>query len=462
MGIKDFFGIHSISKYTNNDGVSFNLPESIEKIKFGTFDGYEDKVVDIIGPGVKKVEDNAFFNFTNLKLVHLEAVTDIEDNAFNRCKELKNLYIPAIERIGDRAFEGCENLEGITVGGEEGAKLVYNALSEDVRKKVNIYVNEKLWEEIYTEDGGQTFDLKGVKLITEGVLNIIINRYKEKVKKIDAPDLMKVTEGMFEGFVNLETIALGRAVSVDEKGFKGCENLKGIDIPLVYGIGKEAFDGCTSLKVINMPSIKKIGEGAFNRCNAIESVETGSDEGAKVFYDALPNYDDLPNIVKKRKVNILADKEAWFLERAYSDDQWKTFNLKEVVEIILGSDGPDDILKMLYMHKDTVEKIIGPNVISINENAFQNFTKLTSIDFQSLEEIGKETFKGCTSLEEVNIPRIERIGEGAFEGCDKLSKIYIGDKGKYNLIRERLQENIRDEVKIFVGSEEISKNTETE
>lgn len=70
---------------------------------------------------------------------------------------------------------------------------------------------------------------------------------------------------------------------------------------------------------------------------------------------------------------------------------------------------------------------IPDSLTSIGEFAFADCTSLTSVDIlDGVTSIGRYAFRGCTSLTSVDIPNsIEYIGEGAFESCETLDSITI-------------------------------------
>lgn len=65
--------------------------------------------------------------------------------------------------------------------------------------------------------------------------------------------------------------------------------------------------------------------------------------------------------------------------------------------------------------------------MSIEDNAFENCTSLTSIQFpESLKTIGEEAFYGCSGLKDLFFSaKIETYGEGAFEGCTEVETLTV-------------------------------------
>lgn len=89
---------------------------------------------------------------------------------------------------------------------------------------------------------------------------------------------------------------------------------------------------------------------------------------------------------------------------------------------------------------------IGDTVTEISNNAFENCTTLTTVEFRQvtqrssqqvrgkrsgtgLTRIGDHAFRNCVNLSTIAIPdTCQTIGVGAFEGCSNLGSVYITGK----------------------------------
>lgn len=61
---------------------------------------------------------------------------------------------------------------------------------------------------------------------------------------------------------------------------------------------------------------------------------------------------------------------------------------------------------------------------AIEAGAFENDTKITSVDAGSCKSIGAGAFSGCTGLTKIRLPQNCTIGTDAFSGCTSLTEIY--------------------------------------
>lgn len=76
------------------------------------------------------------------------------------------------------------------------------------------------------------------------------------------------------------------------------------------------------------------------------------------------------------------------------------------------------------LRKDITRVVIGGDVTSIGDWAFQGCTALREISLPgSLIKIGNHTFHACTALQTITLPEsVSRLGNGAFTGCTSLTQ----------------------------------------
>ncbi|GHV78554.1 hypothetical protein AGMMS49944_03450 [Spirochaetia bacterium] len=80
--------------------------------------------------------------------------------------------------------------------------------------------------------------------------------------------------------------------------------------------------------------------------------------------------------------------------------------------------------KLETVHMEKVEAIT--NTTAKGNGAFDQCKALTSVSLPNATEIGKLTFNGCDLLSTVNLPKVATIGEKAFAGCKKLASLTLG------------------------------------
>ena len=109
-----------------------------------------------------------------------------------------------------------------------------------------------------------------------------------------------------------------------------------------------------------------------------------------------------------------------------------TGNDNHNVLIIYGSGAMADYVSLentpWWDYHETIKTlIISDGVTSIGNNAFSNFSKLTSVSLpSSLTSIGSSAFEGCDNLTSINLPTsLTSIGSSTFKGCNGLTSINL-------------------------------------
>lgn len=91
--------------------------------------------------------------------------------------------------------------------------------------------------------------------------------------------------------------------------------------------------------------------------------------------------------------------------------------------------GEENCYRPQYYKK--VEKIIiKAGITYINEGAFEGYSRLEKVVFDSqsnCRQIGYAAFQSCRSLREIRLPdSVERVGAAAFRDCKSLQRVYLG------------------------------------
>lgn len=109
---------------------SVNLPDSIETIGVGAFNGCIGLQGTLELPlNLKKIGVGAFANCKQVeKIVLPEGITTIENHAFLSCYALKDINLPhSLTSLGGRMFYGCKNLKNVQLPKND----TFTTLSED-------------------------------------------------------------------------------------------------------------------------------------------------------------------------------------------------------------------------------------------------------------------------------------------------------------------------------------------
>ena len=290
-----------------------------------------------------------------------DKVTMIGDRAFFGNKTINTVNIPArITYIGTSAFEGCTNIMSITFNGaEENADL-----------------------EI--KDSAFYYGIVGSGTLTELTL---------------APNVRKVGEHAFGGWVNLRTLY------VESTG------------KVTFANG--AFTGKTGYYK-DRSTITTLHIGAGLEGVRINDVFNGMDgKLATVYLDAANTYyyeDD--SVVYNRAMT-----EIFFFPKSKTE-----FKTPEKLTTIGGN---------LFAGRTNLAKItIGKNVTKISASAFANCKALAEVVFEkggtAPLTIEEKAFVNCGEIAKLELPnRLTDIGNNVFERCYKVTQITFED-GAYN------------------------------
>ena len=114
-----------------------------------------------------------------------------------------------------------------------------------------------------------TIPTKVAGWVIDGVLPLAF-RDNTKVKTINVPDGMTVS---FAGS-SVETVKLGKNVTLSSEAFKNCTKLKNVNLPEgMKVISSSLFDGCTGLTAVTIPEgVETIGEAAFRGCTGLTAL----------------------------------------------------------------------------------------------------------------------------------------------------------------------------------------------
>ncbi len=388
------------------------IPQSVDSIKSGAFDGLDNvdslylyadcafesqsrrytqilpsfsnmgKATDglhvFFGKNVKRIWENQF-NETNLRSIEFEEgsmLEEIDNNAFAVETLQGNIKLPNamrtigvqafyesaissvnipenLETIGENAFSLCNNLNAVEYCAKE-ARLV-----SDQTEGVGAFV-------------GSGFSVNGYSLtIGSSVKTIPCYLFDNGVAAES-----KREEGGGANAINFA--AQGVLDSIGTYAFSGNTLVGGtISIPAtVKSVGAAAFYGCTKITKAIIPSnVERVGDHVFYNCNAIEYA----------------SYD----MANGTGVNLFPVK----------NDYNETGEAEELSNYVL---------------------VIGENVESIPDK-FCYGAAIDSISFQNkgkLQKIGEWAFYGCSEMRGHNqllFPEgLETVGEYAFYNCTKL------------------------------------------
>ena len=226
------------------------------------------------------------------------------------------------------------------------------------------------------------------------------------ITSVTMPDsITYIGTSAFQECSKLKTIKMSNSLEViNSKTFFGCSSLESIDIPdTVTDIRELAFSGCKQITSLILPnSLEYIGIQAFSSMSITSVVIPAS----------VTQIDGAPFIFCESLVNIQVEPgNPQFTSISGDLYYMNSSNKLELVQYAVG--------------KQERVFALPQNVSVIWYRAFAGNDFLVEIILSdSVELIGSEGFAFCSALEIINIPAsVYRINDNAFKDCYKLTSV---------------------------------------
>ena len=294
----------------------------------------------------------------------------------------------------------------------------------------------------------------------------------DKLKKITIPKSVRTIGSWAFSNTGLESVTIPNGVTDISYGtFSGCKNLKSVTIPAsVKYIGTRAFDYCYSLTTVKIPvsGLNKIGNNVFYKCSNLgefkiplsvtsigESVFAGCTNLKRVWINVEQKEKLSPNVFADCP-NVDFDVNKYNLIGKYFDDQKIAYvvtnpaiNGTGTVDVISINPEVEHIVVPAVIENNGVKYkvtritdysrnsnpdlkmktlVIGSNVTSIADKAFENCPELISVTGGAkLISIGARAFENCPKLRVFKIvsKKLKKIGPFAFSGDKALKTLQV-------------------------------------
>lgn len=438
----------------------------------------------VIPEGIKKIGANAFQSCSKLtKIVFIDAGPDAPEIAlgkdvFKSNSALVEITLPSnISNITATMFDGCSKLEKIVLTNnphyttKDGVLCEINEVTGQANKI--IYFPK-------AKDGEYT--------IPVGITTIGEEAFK---------DCEKLTKVVIPGYVTLiEKRAFYSCGALVEVQFDG----KTTDGDLA--VETEAFYSCTKLTEVTLPAnLKTLKAYAFGGIVNLKTVYANCDRSTLDFEDyafhnsADTHYGYVERLVLGKNMavvdingvfgsNKLVSVEVDPENQYYASLDGVLFD-KAMLNLVYFPGGitgtytiPGTVTSIgtrVFQSKEISGIVIGKNITSIGDQAFNSCKNLVSVTFEAGGEseliFGTEVFFGCSALPSIELPeRLAVLGDGAFKNCSLLTSVYIpknvssivetevkeyvsGESGYVPILRTRVFENCNSLVEIVVDPE---------
>lgn len=396
-------------------------------------------------------------------------VTSIDEKTFKGCKDITSLTIPqTIYRIKKDAFKDCaiENLKIESLANWCDIDF-YNEESNPMDKSTNIYINNKLTDNLVLPKDISTLKklsfygakFKTIDLSKSTLKNIPDSAFsRSEMNTVILPEsIAEIGVRSFAYCYNLETINLPNTLSsIGTSCFYYNKKLKLEKLPeTLCSLGDYAFAKCESLtNLILGKNLKSIGSGAFEFCkklsditieSAVDKIPSGFCAGNELLENVTISTNNikeiekfafygckklaafsLPNSIRKvshgafAKCDALQKIQTSTLENWLNIDFTDNNNDKAPSDDILGSSGfgPGSESKGPYFAANPLYYV---HKLYVGDQLLKELTipeKITNIkDF---------SFYGCTSIEKINIPNtVKNIADSTFAQCANVREITL-------------------------------------
>ncbi len=211
--------------------------------------------------------------------------------------------------------------------------------------------------------------------------------------------LEKIGSAAFKGCTAVKGLTLTQENTNDSSANTSAESAQIIELPdSVTVIGAEAFLGLKlPQKLIWSRCLTELGANAFSGCTRISVVRFADSEEVMHILE-------IPASLEQCGVSPLTDAD---------------------ITSAVWEEGSDKILSNIVQGTGITSVEVPKTVLSIQDNAFRNCTKLVAIDIpKSVTSIGAAAFQECSALEDAVIPKfVTDIGgsDNIFDGAVRLT-----------------------------------------
>ncbi|MCL2087527.1 MAG: leucine-rich repeat protein [Oscillospiraceae bacterium] len=437
---------------------SLTIPDSVEQIGMGAFDGCDKLTEVIIGSGVRQIEEDVFEDCTSLTRITFKGeAPSLSNFGHNVFKNVPSNAIVFVTKGKRAAYSALLAVRGynfrvveLSMGNgwildENGLLTIENAdgmndwlkngrTPENIAqvREVNIHDGVKIIGERAFADTRLT-----AVNIPDSVETIGVEAFADCVKltNVTLPNnrrFITINAGTFQNS-GLTSITIPDNVkNIGDMAFFNCDGLKSVNIGNnTMFVGVKAFADCTLLTNVTFgDGVELIADRAFANCVGLthiiftnptppplfdkETFENVSPETATVYVPmgATAEYEAVPALEGFNVIETTAEGPDWTL-----------INGLLAIESDIGMADWVNVGRSFSGNIEAVNNVsIKNGVTSIIADSFSGCVNLKSVSLpESVKTIGDNAFSGCVSLANVTIPMgVESTGNGVFSGCTGL------------------------------------------
>ena len=392
-------------------------------------------------------------------------ITTIGEGAFRDCIGLTSITIPrSVTSIARGSFSGCRGLT--TVNFNADSCTIAGSYSY-VFNDCNYISTFNFGSNVKVIPGSLCYGMTGLTSITipDSVISIGSRAF------YDCSGLTSVTIGnsvtsignyAFSGCTGLTSVTIGNSVtSIGDDAFYGCTGLTSVTIGnSVTSIGYSAFSSCTGLTSVTIPnSVTSIGDYAFRYCTGLTTVNFNADScttaGSSSGYRAFGGCSNITSFNFGNNVKVIPSYLCYGMtgltsvtigNSVASINTYAFGNCSGLTTVNFNADsctyaggmGWNGALQRVFHDCNNITSFnFGSNVKVIPSYLCCGMTGLTSVTIpESVTSIGNDAFENCTGLTAVNFNADSCTTAGsssgycAFSGCSNITSFNFGSNVK--------------------------------
>lgn len=429
--------------YLENIDISYG----VKTIESSAFTGCKNLEKIIMPNSITKIGMYCFEDCESMEiLVISDNLSSLNTDIFSNCKALKNVTIGKnINSISLNVFYNCTNIENVYYNGtlRSWCNISFAKNANPLAYADNFFINGELVPSNLLIPNSCTW-IKPYAFYGASFIESVV--MPSSVTSID--------EYAFSNCSELKSVTLSQKLEIiDHDAFKNCNSLETITIPeFVYEIRERVFDSCEKLTSINVDSKNKsYSSDSFgvlfdkNKTRIIQ-YPSGNMNAEYVVPDTVEVINKyafygskyltkitLPSNVKRIEEYAFAESKLLseisvtdsveyigkfaFKNNGYFNDKANWDNGFLYLEtLLIGADKNNVATECSLYSKTTLVASgvfegfnishihLNKNLKYINDSAFKQCTKLTSLTFpKNLLIIGKEAFSNCGAIETVTL-----------------------------------------------------------
>ncbi len=376
-----------------------------------------------IPEGVEDIQKYAFYNCEALEKVELPStIRYIREYAFAGNKSLKSINLEDVEVIGDGCFYNCGKL------GSEGTLNLNTCYTIGIGGFMDCVSIEEIDLSKLRNTGKSAF-MNCTKLSNvtfSSLTKLSVEMFRNTALTNVTLNVNQIPEKSFYDCKNLKTVTInGSVITIGESAFAENPNLETVTINAsVEYLNANAFKNDANLKTVVLPnSAVEVQDLIFAGDTSLETVVFQKNTYFKTLGQSL--FDDtLVSTFVVNEGSKYSSNNGLLLEGskvilAAPNNNYGDYVLPESV---------DEIYDSAFSGISKLNTLEFTKVVNLGANAFANCSNLTAVTFVNDQVVSNYAFNGCKKLSTLNnVANVKKIGNYAFEKCSSLQNLVLGD-----------------------------------